>query len=398
MRLKVRAAIFELSNQRLAPTLMAMDLPKDPVSLFQLFCPVSLVEEWVGWTNSNVALLLTKEVPPKPLASWHQTTVAEVYIWLAILIYIGIHKEKRVSDYWITPKPGELKLVHPVTKWMTYPRFQQLFQFLRISPPSESNTTRSVERTISQVSRWSEHIQAVSSDLFVPGKHIAIDKCVIRFKAGSRKLGPKGIKAWVVAQEGYFVRWKFDIPDSRPRKQGILARTQTNKHRLAKTQAAVLDLILQLPITSYRVFFDDLFTTPQLLRALRDHGVVSTGAARLNGDIDPPFALVKSQDSRGQVQWKIDGPRADDQVIYLGISPSIAHINSFVYRQTRLLGRIMLLCYFSTLFLMAATLRKLSDADQVQRRQEHNKNRGFLVLPQRWSCRCLPSLFATTNA
>ena len=356
-------------------TYIAMELPDNPVSLFQLFCPISLVQKWVEWTNSWVAYLLAAESSPNArLLAWKATTVEEVYVWLAILIYIGIHTEKRVADYWVASTPGILKPTHPIIKWMTYARFQLIFRYIRIFPPFES-TSSSIERMILRVSEWSSHIQEVSAELFVPGTHIAVDECIIRFTGRSkakvtipRKPTPTGLKAWVVAQEGYFMRWKFHIPASVAR--GIVAKKRGEKSELAATQAVVLELVLQLPITSYHVFFDNLFSSPQLLRALRERGIAGTGTARTNRGIYPPFVLAKSQDNNGKLKWKYNElqaiPTPDNLVLYLDTFSCKSLTNLSLSRSTKSHGRITPLCYFLPLFLMALRGRMSSDAGQIQ--------------------------------
>lgn len=69
-------------------------LPSSALALFQHFIPESLVEKWVKYTNE--ALRPGCYGPPQKRSrknTWKPTTTAEIYVWLAILIYIGIHKE-----------------------------------------------------------------------------------------------------------------------------------------------------------------------------------------------------------------------------------------------------------------------------------------------------------------
>lgn len=296
------------------------DLPDSPVELFQLFCPEDLIKKWVIWTNDWVAFQLqAKEATlgkHARLRSWTTISVAEVYIWLACLIYIGIHTKKRVRDHWKTFKAGEMHPTDPIVGFMTFNRFQLILRYIRIFPPFETIDC-SVQRMISHVSEWSDLIQATSTDLFLPGLSIAVDECMIRFTGRSkakvtipRKPTPTGLKIWVAAQKGYFLRWRFHIPaSSRPR--GIAAKRRAEKRELAETQAVVLDLALQLPIATYHVFFDNLFTTPQLLLALRKRGIAATGTARLNSGLYAPFVVAKTADNKGQLKnWKFNELRA----------------------------------------------------------------------------------------
>ncbi|KFA53009.1 hypothetical protein S40293_05920 [Stachybotrys chartarum IBT 40293] len=296
------------------------DLPDKPVALFQLFCPVSLVEKWVLWTNESVtALLLEKALSNRAsLRSWKPISVAEVYVWLAILIYIGIHPQNRIRDHWVTSRPGSLKPTHPIIKWMTYARFTLIFRYIRIFPSFEDFGSP-VSKITSRISEWSDHIQSVSTQLFVPGIHLAVDEYMIRYTGRStakatipRKPIPTGIKLWVCAQEGYFLRWRVHIPlSARPRgPRGLLGTKRAQMAELAETQAVVLDLVTTLPIASYHVFFDNLFSTPQLIRALRQRGIAATGTARINSGIHRPFVVAKVDDNAGKLRWSYNELRA----------------------------------------------------------------------------------------
>uniref|UniRef100_A0A8H7N642 PiggyBac transposable element-derived protein domain-containing protein n=1 Tax=Bionectria ochroleuca TaxID=29856 RepID=A0A8H7N642_BIOOC len=301
------------------------DLPDHPVDLFQLFCPESLVIKWASWTNAWVEFLIEQAgdslSPTARLRRWKRTSVAELYIWLSVLIYIGSHPQTRIEDYWVTSSiDDDLRPTYPIIQYMTYDRFHLLFRYIRIFPPFES-TSDSLNRMISRVSEWSDHIQHISTSLFEPGTAISVDECMIRFKGRSsakvtipRKPTPTGLKVWAAAQQGYFLRWRFHLPaaavkatrkpSQRRRPRGLLAtKKAADEISLAETQAVVLDLVLQLPIASYHVFFDNLFSTPDLLRALRERGVAATGTARVNSGIYKPFVKAKEQDNKGQLMW-----------------------------------------------------------------------------------------------
>ena len=88
--------------------LRVKELPNEPLDLFLHFIPYSLVERWVQYTNSWIAGFL-HERPLRPqvrLRRWGLTTVPELYIWLAILLYIGTFKESKVEDIWKTSNSG----------------------------------------------------------------------------------------------------------------------------------------------------------------------------------------------------------------------------------------------------------------------------------------------------
>lgn len=206
-----------------------MTLPQQPLLLFQEFLPVSLVERWVSFTNSWVSHLLRQHEagsrrlqPQSRLLTWKPTSVAEIYTWIAILIYMQIHIEPRIEDYWKVSKPQENIPSHPVTRWMPYYQFHllsrhiRLFDFMTVDQGPDASF---LGRTYSRVNAWSDHIQHASTIFLIPGTSIAVDECMVRFLGRSldtttvpNKPIPTGFKVWAVAQQGYFLRWIWHRP------------------------------------------------------------------------------------------------------------------------------------------------------------------------------------------
>jgi hypothetical protein len=129
---------------------------------------------------------------------------------------------------------------------------------------------------------------------------------------------PTGYKVWVVAESGYFLRWLWHThgkgpvgltvrPQPRPRPRSS-ARTTKQATEIASveepylnpTQNVVLTLLKQLPPASYHVFLDNLFSSPDLFRVLRQHNIGATGTCRPNSGIDETFAARKKQLDKGK--------------------------------------------------------------------------------------------------
>ncbi|KAG5754167.1 hypothetical protein H9Q70_003193, partial [Fusarium xylarioides] len=99
----------------------------DPVSLFKEFVPENTVFSWVSWTNQTAR---TVRGP-----GWIDTTVPEVYTWLGLLIYMGIHKEEAIRDYWKSSTDDEEVPLHLPTRYMPRDRFLDLNLFIRPYDP-----------------------------------------------------------------------------------------------------------------------------------------------------------------------------------------------------------------------------------------------------------------------
>ncbi|KAL6402711.1 hypothetical protein AUP68_14044 [Ilyonectria robusta] len=67
---------------------VVLDLPDTPLGIFQIFVPELLVEEWVAATNDAAeALQTSSETMPSRMRNWRPTSVAEVYIFIAMQGY-----------------------------------------------------------------------------------------------------------------------------------------------------------------------------------------------------------------------------------------------------------------------------------------------------------------------
>jgi hypothetical protein len=251
----------------------------------------------------------------------------EIYLWLAIQIYIGLHRETSLEDYWkVSGTEGHLPS-HPIIKYMTFDRFQLLSRRIRISPFSSQP-----QGPFRPCDEWSNHLQAVSLQLWVPGTDLSVDECMVSFEGRAyekttvpSKPTPIGFKVWVVAQLGYFLQWIWHTPRSLPagikklrqssqqqgsQQQGSQQQgSQRGKKRKATPdivkalnpiQAVVVSLLSRLLAAIYYVFLNNLFLLPYLFRALRGQGIATIGTARVNCGIYRPFVMAKQQDCAGK--------------------------------------------------------------------------------------------------
>lgn len=69
----------------------AAGLNFNPINLFHEFAPKNIVSQWVTWTNQAARAARGPD--------WKETTVSELYLWLGLVIYIGLHQENAIADY-----------------------------------------------------------------------------------------------------------------------------------------------------------------------------------------------------------------------------------------------------------------------------------------------------------
>ncbi|KAJ3453227.1 hypothetical protein MRS44_018882 [Fusarium solani] len=280
-------------------------LPHTPLQLFQLFLPYSLFESYARQPDSEA----------------------------------GIHKEPTLHTHWETSYLGHQGPDHSILRYMTYDRFQLLQRHIRVFNPFNLTDTH-LPKVFRAVDDWSEHLQRVSLKLWSPGTNIAVDECMTRFTGRSyettkvpNKPTPLGFKTWVVAQNGFFLRWIWHQPKKRygpvglpkkprrqPRKKSQFSRQLRTQRRrdlytpLNPTQSVVIALVNKLPNARYHVFIDNLFSSANLFTHLRRLGHGATGTARRNCGIYKPFVQLKVDDTAGrnllrfgevnQIAWK----------------------------------------------------------------------------------------------
>ncbi|UPL02957.1 hypothetical protein LCI18_013891 [Fusarium solani-melongenae] len=327
--------------------------PPSPLQLFQLFLPISLVERWVQYTQSWLLWLKENEVVDSwnnpmtgkaRLRAWQGTSIAEVYVWLGVLIYIGLHKERTIKSHWSTPKPGEQRPLHSIIKFMPYWKFQILHRHLRPFDYTKIDETGPLPKVFQACDEWSDHIQAASAEIFIPGSHLAIDECMIRFTGRSNETTvikgkpiPRGFKIWVVAQHGFFIHWFWHITGAQygavgvelpPAKRRRTCRTQGSQETqegssdepiaLNSTQSVIVALANTLPKATYHIFVDNLFSSSDLFRSLRMHGHGATGTARANSGINEELVHDLRGDKRLSTSYDFNQvkviPTADNQV------------------------------------------------------------------------------------
>jgi hypothetical protein len=367
------------------------------LKLFQVFLPVWLVEKWVRYTNEAAAPEPEEERScgshrgrrgPKSRGShqnhWKSTSVAEIYIWIGILIYMTLHKESRYEDYW---KVDEFLPEHRITQYMTFDRFFLLKRRLRTYDPGCIEV--GAPDPFNKVNEWSNHMMEAAIQLVEIGSIIGVDEAIVGFKGRSRhkitiktKPTPTGLKVWVLAVRGYLLRWYFHQPGPKYGPVGVEAALQALSNRasnnkpsngpstnelsngpllsdemsdsssdnssddisydesseddadegsidnelldepseeikgqllkglpvqelphLNPTQAVVVALVSKLPHDIYHVFLDNLFSSPDLFKALRILGTGATGTCRTNCGLYRDIVIAKENDRKGKGLW-----------------------------------------------------------------------------------------------
>lgn len=263
---------------------------------------------------------------------------------------MGNYPEKRKKDHWSTYQPEKIQPSHPIGRFISYRRYKQIYRVFRPYDPSGS-----YNGSFDRVHNWSELLQQVSRQFWIPGTNIAVDEGIQHFEGRSvekvtipSKPTPEGFKIWAIAEAGYLLGWLPHLPnkafdsigEKRPRTK---KRKRPDEPGLNPTQAMVIALVKLLPPAIYHVFLDNLFSSPDLFVVLRDLNVGATGTCRVNCGLFEQLVELKKADNKGKLHWvwgQLETvPTPDNKVDQAGNPlPSNSLTNSFIGQSNRLEG------------------------------------------------------------
>ncbi|RKK77498.1 hypothetical protein BFJ68_g17968 [Fusarium oxysporum] len=193
----------------------------------------------------------------------------------------------------------------PLRKFQLISRYFRTFDYTKVDVRDGGD----LPKTFQAAEEWSDLIQKVSTELYLPGTNLTVDECMVPFTGRSKettlvkgKPTPVGFKVWVIAQQGFFLQWLWHVKSSpytavivnlpTPKPVGKKGKLQT-EIPLSNTQSVVVHLVKRLLPQTYHVFTDNLFSSPQLFRLLRQLGFGATGTARPNCGISTEMKQIK---------------------------------------------------------------------------------------------------------
>jgi hypothetical protein len=97
--------------------------PDDPITLFTMYYTPEIIDLIVEKTNKYRRDPQDDSCPYARANKWYPTCRGEIYIYFAIRIYMTLHVDNEISDYWKTTK---FSPIHPIQSYMSRDRFQEL--------------------------------------------------------------------------------------------------------------------------------------------------------------------------------------------------------------------------------------------------------------------------------
>ena len=102
--------------------------PDDPITLFTMYYTPEIIDLIVEKTNTYLRKPQDDSTPYARANDWYPTCRGEIYIYLAIRIYMSLHVENEIADYWNTK---DMTPEHLITKFLSRNRFQELYMRMR---------------------------------------------------------------------------------------------------------------------------------------------------------------------------------------------------------------------------------------------------------------------------
>ena len=260
--------------------------PDDPYAIFSLFFSDETIQILVYHTNEYAF----QHPGPEKSRRWFPTTVQEFRAYLAVTIWMGLHIESSISEFWnMDPLKGPLH--EQIFKHISLIRWQQIDRFFHISRPHPGHQLGQRETPFVKLEPLSDQLRQSFKKYWITGTHLAVDETIQRFMGRAREIvnipskpTPEGFKIWVLANDGYVLDWMYHAKGSN-KSDGPqdLDDFWTKDLGFTQTQAVVLDLVTQEGIAkdhSHIIWLDNLFTSARLLTQLDSEGFGAAGTVR----------------------------------------------------------------------------------------------------------------------
>ena len=236
---------------------------RTPYDIFNLFFTSEILQYLIDCTNQYEAdFHVNKE--DKPYARiWFPITVKKLRTYIAIWIYMSLHSESCIDDFW---NRNPTKSIHlSVSEHIFLKRWKQINRFFHLAPID------TVHRNVfAKIDRLSEHLRVSFKLYWSIDTHLTIDEIIQRFMNRSdvivhisSKSEPENYKIWVLANDDYVLNWLYHAKNDN--KDSVnLNSVYTKEWRFSKTQTVCFDLLQQKNISDdYNcvLWVDNLFTS-----------------------------------------------------------------------------------------------------------------------------------------
>ena len=208
---------------------------------------------------------------------WSQVTVPELQAYMGFMVLMGLVHLPSIYDYW---KKDEIFHYAPVASRISRDRFFELHRFLHfadnstLAPPGnpDYNKLGKIQHVLDELSKAFESV-------YCPSKNLSVDEAMIPFKGRSTmkqyiplKPTKRGIKVWALSDALNGFMTKFEVYTGK--KGGNVEKNLGYN--------VVMTLTRPYINTHRHVYFDNFFTSVELLLDLLKNGLYACGTTRIN--------------------------------------------------------------------------------------------------------------------
>ncbi|PVH97940.1 hypothetical protein DM02DRAFT_657753 [Periconia macrospinosa] len=210
-----------------------------PIALFDLFFDADVLDRIAYYTNQHAEHVRADS--PSTCRGWKPTSPTELYTYFAIVIYMGLHREPSLSEYWVK---------------------------LHGSAPTQNQSFKS---PFGRVWDLSESLRERTFKYWTAGKHLCVDEAIARFTRRASEIV-------CLANDGVILNWLFHARGAGRGPVNLLTVTEAT---FTPTESVPITLVLGkdsngdrlFPPNLHIVWDDNLFNTIPMLEYLRSKGV-----------------------------------------------------------------------------------------------------------------------------
>jgi Transposase IS4 len=175
---------IQVEPQRAAQPLLppTFTTTSHPFDYFTLFFTHDLLELITKHTNQYAAIQRIQREEIQAQREWIELVIEELYVFIGAIIYMGIHKEPRLSMYWNSdPNKGP---IHTIISHLSLTRFEQIKRYCHIS---DSHSDKVAGLDLPTNKRWwykleplASSLQASFQEYYSPSSEVSIDEIMVR--------------------------------------------------------------------------------------------------------------------------------------------------------------------------------------------------------------------------
>ena len=282
-------------------------LPDDatPLDFVKLYFTEQVIDLVVIQTNRYAEQYIASHVlpPHSSVNRWHPTDRDEMYTFLGLSVLMGIVYKPRLAMYWSSDELYESGIF---SKTMQRDRYLLLLRFLHFVDNDLIDSKDPNRDRLAKIREVMNLLKIQCSAVFQPGRDLCVDESLLLFK------GRLAFKQFIRTKRARFGIKLFELCTS----NGILLdfmiyHGQMSRELVVPANQEMLKSEL-IPITlmhrflnrGHRLFMDNYYTSPNLVKFLLEHETKVVGTVRSNRRNFPP-ELAAACMQRGESKFAL---------------------------------------------------------------------------------------------